>query len=308
MENDKCIEEIATLEEVEVIDNTIDTSNFITKDVEDLTHYTTTEQLEQSFATKEEIADFIKKDVDNLQNYTLTSDLERDYAKKDEIPSTNGFIKKDVTDLDNFYNQTEIDEKIDEETSDLLQGLSRELKPDEENGGFSSQTIVNVKNKNGATEMIMEIDNLDVKTDVATNSVLGTLKGQDLDERVQKLEQTPIKVIELHADITNDNRKAHVYPDLTLNEDELKIVIDNNISILKVTYNITGTTSDSETSELVFYTTIDNVTTIKGQNTVKTYKVNATRTNDGKRKRISKKCNFKRNLRSTFTCCSFNKQ
>ena len=250
MENEKCkcVEEIATLEEVKIIDKTIDTSNFV---------------------KREEIADFIKKNVNNLDNYTLTTDLERDYAKKSEIPDTI-----------NFITDGEVDEKLDEETRDLLQGLSRELKPDEENGGFSSQTLVNVKNKSGATELIMEIDNLDVKTDVATNSVLGTLKGQDLDDRVKALETTPIKVIEISSSMSNDEKSNHEYPELQLNEDQIKVIMENNISILKVNYDITDRSNSTETDTLVFYTTIDNERVVSGQNTIDTIKINAIRRND----------------------------
>ena len=275
MENDKCIEEIATLEEVEVIDNTVDTSQFITKDVDNLTHYTTTTDLENNYVKNKNIEDFIKKDVNDLQNYTKTTDLEQEYAKKTEIPSLENYYKKTET-----YSNTEIDEKIEDETIDLLQGLSRELKPDEEDGGFSSQTTVSIKNKSGATEMIMEIDNLDITTDVATNSVLGTLKGQDLEDRVKKLEETPIKVIEISSEMTKDNKENHVYPELQLNKDQIQIILNNNISILKVNYNITERGNGTETDTLVFYTTIDNERVVSGQNTIDTIKINAIRRND----------------------------
>ncbi|WP_298061735.1 hypothetical protein [uncultured Rikenella sp.] len=272
---DKCIEEITTLEEVEVIDNTVDTSQFITKDVDNLTHYTTTTDLENNYVKNENIEDFIKKDVNDLQNYTKTTDLKQEYAKKSEIPSLENYYKKTET-----YSNTEIDEKISDETSDLLQGLSRELKPDEENGGFSSQTTVSIKNKSGATELIMEIDNLDITTDVATNSVLGTLKGQDLEDRVKKLEEKPIKVIEISSKMTKDNKENHVYPDLELNEDQFQIVLNNNISILKVNYNITNPSNGTETDTLVFYTTIDDEKVVSGRNTVDTIKINAIRRNN----------------------------
>ena len=124
--------------------------------------YTTTEALNQK-----------------LQEYATQLDL-KNYYKKTET-----------------YSNTETDNKINEETRDLLKTLSRELKPDEEDeNGYSAQTLVNVKNKSDATELILEIDNLDVKTNVATNSVLGTLKGQDLENR--------LKVVESAGYITNE--------------------------------------------------------------------------------------------------------
>lgn len=302
MEEDKCIEEIATLEEVEVIDNTSRNYNdFENKpQINDVTLEGNKTNEELSLVSAEDISDFIKKDASDLDNYTTTTDLERDYAKKSEIPDTSNFItdeqvdakllnkadKSEIPSLDNYYTKeetysnTEIDDKIDEETRDLLQGLARELKHDEEDGEFSSQTTVSVKNKSGATEMIMEIDNLDITTDVPTNSVLGTLKGQDLEDRVKKLEETPIKVIEVSSEMTKDNKENHIYPELELNEDQFQIVLNNNISILKVNYTITDPSNGTENDTLVFYTTIDDEKVVSGRNTVDTIKINAIRRND----------------------------
>ncbi len=118
----------------------------------DLEPYATTEALNQK-----------------LQDYVTTTTLEQK--------------------LSDYDKSTQVDSKIDEETRDLLKTLSRELKPDEEDeSGYSAQTLVNVKNKSDATELILEIDNLDVKTNVAVNSVLGTLKGQDLEDRLKVVE------------------------------------------------------------------------------------------------------------------------
>lgn len=242
-----------------------DVSEFITKDVDNLTNYTKNDVLESEYAKKKDFADYIKKDVSDLENYydkttiddkvstlenkdseidakveNVKTDLADNYYNKTQIDSKltsaikykgevenysdletlqgsveNGDcyniknasefnkagdnavwndeqqawdILSGVVDLSDYYKATQVDEKIDEETRDLLQGLSRELKSDEEDGGFSPQTVVNVKNKSGATEMIMEIDNLDITTNVPTNSVLGTLKGQDFENRIKALE------------------------------------------------------------------------------------------------------------------------
>lgn len=189
----------------------------------------------------------------------------------------------ETPDLSDYYNKQQTDDKIDEETRDLLQTLSRELKPDEENGGFSSQTIVNVKNKSGATETIMEIDNLDVKTSVPVNSALGTQKGIDMDDRIKVLENNVnniIPVIEMEESISQEDMKAYNLPQLTLNEEQIKTVINNNVSILKVKYNVTKA-NGTETDTMVFYTTIDNVENSNGAGVkATTIKINAIRTND----------------------------
>ncbi len=105
--------------------------------------------------------------------------------------------------LSEYDKSVQVDSKIDEETRDLLKTLSRELKPDEEDEtGYSAQTLVNVKNKSDATELIVEIDNLDVKTNVAVNSVLGTLKGQDLENRLKAVEGAGYITKEV-SDLTN---------------------------------------------------------------------------------------------------------
>ena len=185
--------------------------------------------------------------------------------------------------LQSYYTSTEVDEKIDEETRDLLKTLSRELKPDEEDeSGYSSQTIVNVKNKSGATETIMEIDNIDIKTDVPVNAVLGLQKGLDMDERISALEKDKsgsIPVIELEKDISQDDMKAHKFPELTLEEEQINTIISNNVSILKVKFNVQKPVG-TEVDTMVFYTTIDDIEGSNGGATTKNIKINAIRTND----------------------------
>lgn len=296
----ECAEEIITLKETDVVLND-DYKILINKPSINNIELVDNKSLEDLGINIPDVSLFITKDIDDLTNYTLTTDLERDYAKKSEIPDTSNFItdeevnvklldkadKSEIPSLENYYTKSEtysnseIDDKVDEETRDLLQGLSRELKPDEENGGFSSQTIVNVKNKSGATEMIVEIDNLDIKTNVPVNSVLGTQKAIDMDDRLKKVEsKEAIPVIEINTDITDTDNKAHNYPQLTLSKEQIDTILQNNTSILKVTYNVTDTTNDTEKVTLVFYTTIDEINTQKGENIVKTIKINATRTND----------------------------
>lgn len=99
-----------------------DVSNFVTKDVENLTNYTKTSELEKNYASKNDIKDFIKKDVAELDNFTNNTDLENklnDKADKSEIPkntgdltNNSGFITKDVTDLEHYYDKDAIDGKV----------------------------------------------------------------------------------------------------------------------------------------------------------------------------------------------------
>lgn len=142
---------------------------------------------EQIGSTQLDLEPYVTTEALNkkLQEYVTKTDLEN-YYKKTET-----------------YSNTEVDDKVDEETRDLLKTLSRELKPDEEDeSGYSAQTLVNVKNKSDATELIVEIDNLDVKTNVAVNSVLGTLKGQNLENRLKTIESDYITTEKLNQAIT----------------------------------------------------------------------------------------------------------
>ncbi len=189
----------------------------------------------------------------------ITFDNEKQYSVySDYIPAHKNYV------------DTTVSSKVDEETRDLLQTLSRELKPDEENGGFSSQTIVNVKNKSGATETIVEIDNLDVKTDVPTNAVLGALKGQDLDEKVNQLINSEIPTLELSAEIQQSDKQKYIYPTITIDDEEkIKFIANNNIFNMKIKFNvINGNLESTTTSTMVFVTSVDDSVTTQAQNVV----------------------------------------
>ena len=373
---DKCIEEITTLEEVEVIDNTVDTSQFITKDVDNLTHYTTTNDLENNYVKTEDIADFIKKDVDNLQNYTKTTDLEQEYAKKTDLkepfkeisgdsinvweleqgnyvttekayiylqtgssiefnprtiivisdkedgkkqyeiidnngkvyygsiandgtPEENGNYSLDISKTITYDNDFEYEvaedfnpahkSYVDGEVGDCYYTLDKNI--NEEN---DKQTIVNINAKDGSYSQLLCVDNIDLEMPIPTIDVLSAQKGMNLnqrlgvletknieeDTRIGKLEKEPLQVIEIDSEMSEDDKTNHTYPTLELSEEQVKTVMNNNISILKVHYNITGRNNGTETDTLVFYTTIDDENVISGVNTIHTIKINAIRRND----------------------------
>lgn len=199
--------------------------------------------------------------------------------------------------LDNAYllvgdtpDYTEQDEIItraamEHETSDLLQGLSRHLIAEDEDPEFSGQTIVEVKTRNGATETIMEIDNMDVTTDVPVNAVLGAIKGHDLDKRLSDIEDlltvaNIIPTIEIMTSMSDEDRKSHIYPELALSPEQIKIIVEHNATLLKIKFVISGTSADTEADTLVFYTTIDDNYIERSGNTVQTIKINAVRTNN----------------------------
>ncbi len=166
------------------------------------------------------------------------------------------------------------------ETSDLLQGLARHLITEDEDPEFSGQTVVEVKTRSGATETIMEIDNMDVKTDVPVNGVLGANKGHDLDERIGKLETgNLLPTIEMDATMTTEDRTGHQYPSLQLSNDQVNIITQHNATLLKVKYSISDAINGTETDTLVFYTTVDDNVVVDSGNTVRTIKINAVRTN-----------------------------
>ena len=184
----------------------------------------------------------------------------------------------------NTYQVTEKDEIVNKssleyETRDLLQGLSRKLYDDGGDPETSSQTVVEVKNRQGSTETIMEIDNLDIETSVPVNAVLGALKGQDLDDRITIVEKEVIPTINMKAEITKEDRASHTYPKLTLTQEQIKTIATHNATLLKVTFNITNPTNGKETDTMVFYTTIDDNVVDSDGNNVRTIKVNAVRTN-----------------------------
>lgn len=77
-----------------------------------------------------------------------------------------------------------VDKSIENGTQDLFQGLERQL--NEEN---KAKTTVNIKNKIGGTELIMEIDDLDQQSEIPTNRVLGAIKGEDFEKRIKELEE-----------------------------------------------------------------------------------------------------------------------
>lgn len=339
MEQDKCIEEIATLEEVEFIEPDMsdyvkhnEITDFIKKDVDDLIYYIKTTDLEKEYIKKVDLKEPFKEiSGDNINvweleqgNYVTTekayiylqtgssiefnartmitiSDKEGGKKKysiidndghiyignveNDGTPEENGNSSLDITRTLTYGNDFEYEvtsdynpthkKYVDDEVKDCYYNLEKKI--NEEN---NKQTIVNIVAKDESYSQIMNVDSIDIEQEIPTVDVLSVAKGKEMNERIGKLEKNPIKFIELYTDISQEDRESHTYPDLKLTEDQLKIVIDSNISVLKVTFNITGTNNDSETSTLVFYTTIDNVKTVKGQNTVNTIKINATRTND----------------------------
>lgn len=182
------------------------------------------------------------------------------------------------------YKVSENDEIVNKsaleyETRDLFQGLSRKLYDDGGDPETSSQTIVEIKNRQGSTETIMEIDNLDIETSVPVNAVLGALKGQDLDDRVVALEKEVIPTLTMKASMTKDERTNHQYPQLELSQEQIKTIINHDATLLKVTYNISDPVKGTETDTMVFYTTIDDNTVVDGDNNVRKIKVNAVRTN-----------------------------
>lgn len=359
MEEDKCIEEIATLEEVDVIDNTVDTSQFITKDVDNLTYYTTTNDLENNYVKNENITDFIKKSEqtfkyledsekniweleegnyvtkqeatiylqqgssvlfdkgtiitihnsdEKIAYYLLKPDGHIYYGKVDNqgTAEENGNALIDLSktlalDNDIEYEVTEDynpahKKYVDDEVGDCYYNLEKNI--NEEN---NKQTIMNIRAKDNSYSQVMCVDNLDLEMPIPTVDVLSAAKGRDLDtrlkaletkdlvetsaldpitSRITNLEETPIKVIEISSEMSEDNKTNHEYPQLELNEDQVQIVLNNNISILKVSYNITGKSNGTETDTLVFYTTIDDEKIVSGVNTVDTIKINAIRRNN----------------------------
>ena len=96
-----------------------DVSDFITKDVDDLTNYYDKDTTDDLLDTKADVSDipdvsnFITKDVDDLTYYTKTSDLATvattgdydDLLDKPTIPDVSNFITKDVNDL-TYYTKT----------------------------------------------------------------------------------------------------------------------------------------------------------------------------------------------------------
>lgn len=179
----------------------------------------------------------------------------------------------DVTDDDEIITK----HALEYETQDLIKGLSRHLLEEDEDPEASGQTVVELKNRQDATETIMEIDNMDVKTSVPVNAVLGALKGHDLDERVNKLEAKSL--ITISAEMSKDDRTNHTYPKLTLSPEQINTIVDNDATLLKVNFNITDASNGIETDTLVFYTTIDDNKVVDGDNIVRTVKINAVRTN-----------------------------
>ena len=118
-----------------------------------------------------------------------------------------------------------------------------------------------------------------LKQKIPQTDVLGLQKGRDLNERVKSLEKTPINIIKLSSTMTKSDKESHIYPDLSLNSEQIQAILQKDISILKVEYTISDATNN-EVDTLVFYTTIDNINIVSGSNIVNTIKINAVRTND----------------------------
>lgn len=115
-------------------------------------------------------------EIDNDIEYEVTSDY-------------NPAHKKYVDDT--------TDSKIETATQDSFQGLERQL-----DGKNKAKTTVKARNRAGGTELIVEIDDLDKTSEIATNSVLGAVKGKDIDDRLKVVESAGYITKEV-SDLTN---------------------------------------------------------------------------------------------------------
>lgn len=115
-------------------------------------------------------------EIDNDIEYEVTSDY-------------NPAHKKYVDDT--------TDSKIETATQDSFQGLERQL-----DGENKAKTTVKARNRAGGTELIVEIDDLDKTSEIATNSVLGAVKGKDIDDRLKVVESAGYITKEV-SDLTN---------------------------------------------------------------------------------------------------------
>ena len=93
------------------------------------------------------------------------------------------------------------------------------------------------------------------------------------------MEKNPLSVIELSAEISEDDMKTYSLPELKLEQEHVDKILNSDVTILKVKYTVQKT-SGKEVDTLVFYTTVDSVETSNDSGvTAKTVKINAVRTN-----------------------------
>lgn len=239
---------------------------------------------------------------DGKKQYEIIDNTGKVYTgsvASDGTPEENGNYSLDISKTLTYDNDFEYEVKedfnpahkqyVDSEVGDCYYTLDKNI--NEEN---DKQTIVNINAKDGSYSQVLCVDNIDLEMPIPTVDVLSANKGRDLnqrlsvletkdieeDTRIGKLEKEPLQVIEIDSEMSEDDKSSHTYPDLELNEEQIKIVMNNNISVLKVHYDITDTSNGTETDTLVFYTTIDDEKVISGVNTIHTIKINAIRRND----------------------------
>ena len=188
--------------------------------------------------------------------------------------STDNHVEYKVEEDYNPAHKKYVDDSVESGISDLYCNTNKNLQED------TTKTIIEIQNKSGATSTIVEVDNLDIPSGIAQHEVLGAVKGKDIEDRLIAVEKNPLSVIELSSDVSEDDMKAHNLPELPLDKEQVQKILDSDVTILKVKFNVQKT-SGTEIDTLVFYTTVDSVETSNdGGVTAKTIKINAVRTND----------------------------
>lgn len=168
-----------------------------------------------------------------------------------------------------------VDEAVESGISDLYFNLDKNINPED-----STKTIINVQNKSGGTSVVVEVDNIDIVSSIPQHQVLGAVKGKDIENRLVAIEKNPLSVIELSADITEEDMKVnHSLPVLKLSKEQIQKILNTDVTILKVKFNVQKS-QGTEIDTLVFYTTIDSIEGSNSGITANTIKINAIRTND----------------------------
>lgn len=186
-------------------------------------------------------------------------------------------VKDNVSfsDDDEVTTKKELEEVVSSGISDLYFNLEKNLNQED-----TAKTLINIKNKSGGSSVVVEVDNLDIVSPIPQHEVLGAVKGKDIEDRLIAIEKNPLSVIELSADISEDDKAGHNFPQLSLSKEQIEKIVNSDVTMLKVKFNV-AKSSGTEVDTLVFYTTIDSIETSNGSGvTVKNVKINAIRTND----------------------------
>lgn len=184
------------------------------------------------------------------------------YIELSKVITSDNTLEYNVTDDYNPVHKKYLTETIATEIQDLYQGLEKKINEED-----PTQTIVNVKDKMGATSTILNVDNIDIEPPIAVIDVLGALKGQDIDERLMELEKLFLGV-EIESEIESTSLSSNTYPEITITDENfLNIIKTYSAFVLKIKFTVTGE-NGNRTFIKSFNAIVNDDTTVASKNKV----------------------------------------